>query len=69
MDMRSGSQKAVYQFSGEAGKRKRKKDGIRARIRKRRRRRLYKWIAFVMLSMISGVVAALTVLVAASIFL
>lgn len=45
MDMRKGSRNAVYQFSGEAGKRGRRRNDIRARRRRRRRRRLYKWIA------------------------
>ena len=45
MDTRKGSRNAVYQFSGEAGKRGRRRNDIRARRRRRRRRRLYKWIA------------------------
>ncbi len=47
MDMKSGSRTAVYQFSGEAGKRRRRRINIRARRRRRRRRQLYKRIAMV----------------------
>lgn len=45
MDIRRGSRTAVYRFSGEAGRRKRRRTDIRARRRRWKRRRLYKWIA------------------------
>ena len=57
MDMRKGSPSAVYQFSGEAGKRGRRRNDIRARRRRRKRRRLYKWIALAAVG-IGGLVVA-----------
>lgn len=45
MDIRKGSRNAAYQFSGEAGRRKRRRTDIRARRRRRKKWRLYKRIA------------------------
>ena len=57
MDIRRGSRTAAYQFSGEAGRRKRRRTDIRAR-RRRRKRRLYKWIIVAAVG-IGGLTAAI----------